>query len=125
MAARGSKLSAAQHRAIEALIENPGVADAALAAGVEHDQLVRWMRDPDFNAALLKAQSAELRQAMMRLRQGSNAAAVTIVNTMQRGKTPAIRLKAVKSVIRLAQDALAMQQFAADVDQEESARKEE
>jgi hypothetical protein len=122
MAARGAKLSAAQHRAIEALLENPGVPDAALAAGVEHDQLVRWRRDPDFNAALLKAQSAGLRQSMMRLRQGSNAAAVTIVNTMQRGKTPAVRLKAVKSVLRLAQDALAMQQFAADVDQEERAR---
>jgi hypothetical protein len=124
MAASGKKLSAAQHRAIEALLENPGVADAALAAGVEPDQLVRWMRDPDFNAALLKAQSAQFMQSMLRLRQGSNAAAVTIVNTMQRGKTPAIRLKACKSVHRLAMDALAMQQFAADVEQEERARQD-
>jgi transposase-like protein len=124
MAARDTKLSAAQHRAIDALLENPGVADAARAAGVEHQKLVRWKRDPDFNAALLKAQSAGFRQSMMRLRQGSNAAAVTIVTTMQRGKTPAIRLKAAKSVLRLAKDALAMQQFAAEVDQQERARQD-
>jgi hypothetical protein len=119
MAARRTTLSAAQQRAIEALLVHASDEEAARAAKVPLKLLRRWMREQPFNDALLAALSAECMQSLMRLRQGMASAAVTILRTMQSGATPARRLRAARKVIREAPDALAMQMVAAEVEKVE------
>ena len=41
-----------KRRAVEALLTNPDVTQAAKAAGVSRNTLYRWMKEPDFMVAV-------------------------------------------------------------------------
>ena len=67
-------LSAAQHRAVLALLEQPTVAEAANSAGVHRATLYKWLKDPDFQAVYREARREALRLATARLQQISSEA---------------------------------------------------
>jgi hypothetical protein len=67
-------LSAAQHRAVLALLERPTVAKAANSAGVHRATLYKWLKEPDFQAVYREARREALRLTTARLQQISGEA---------------------------------------------------
>ena len=67
-------LSAAQHRAVLALLERPTVAEAANSAGIHRATLYKWLKDPDFQAVYREARREALRLTTARLQQISSEA---------------------------------------------------
>jgi hypothetical protein len=57
------ELSAAQEKAIEALLAGKSVTEAAIAAAVNRTTLHRWLNDPRFGIELNRSRR-ELREAM-------------------------------------------------------------
>lgn len=116
MVGQGSKSGRTKQAAIDALLEQPTVAEAARVIDITAQKLGRWMKEPEFEARLLAARSARIRQQKARLRQGASAAAMSKIELMHRGK-PATQLKAARDVIRLAEDANEIEKFVAGVRQ--------
>jgi hypothetical protein len=57
------ELSAAQEKAIEALLAGKSVSEAAIVADVNRTTVHRWLNDPRFDLALRRSRR-ELREAM-------------------------------------------------------------
>ena len=55
-----TKISGKQRKAITALVTEPTITQAADAANVSRSTLYRWMRDPDFQTELAKAEAEAL-----------------------------------------------------------------
>jgi phage terminase small subunit len=71
-----------QHRAINALLTEPTITAAALAAKVGLRTLMRWLDNPAFLAALRRAQQAALNGAIRRLAHASGEAVTVLVDGM-------------------------------------------
>ena len=77
MAARGSAFGRKQEDAITALLTHRNIEEAAKATGVGTRTLLRWMKQPEFEAAYREARRAAFSQSIARLQQGASAAATT------------------------------------------------
>ncbi len=89
-------LSAAQRRAIEALLSEASIEAAATASGVPRRTLHRWLaEDVAFTAALRAAQDRAIDAAVSRLSGGAGNAADVLVSIAndpdERGATRALR----------------------------------
>jgi hypothetical protein len=62
---------------------------AARATDVVPNTILRWMKEPEFDAAYREARRAAFGQSIARLQQGSSAAATTLLKTMIELNTPA------------------------------------
>jgi len=93
--------------AIVALLTNRNVPEAARASGIRTQTLYRWMKDPEFDAAYRAARVAVAAQeAFSTLRQGSRAAAATIVGIMlDSGVAASTRLSAAEFILGIAKEA--------------------
>src|ERR1035441_2714789 len=112
MVGPGSKFSRKKEEAIAALLTQRNVEEAARTAGIGTQTLYRWMKDPEFDAAHRTAKRAVFDQAITRLRQGSSAAATTVLKIMVDTDAPAsTRLKAADCVLSHAKDANEMEQM--------------
>ncbi|MBI1763120.1 MAG: hypothetical protein HYR56_16960 [Acidobacteria bacterium] len=78
----GIKLTAKQVRAIEALLSERTIADAAVAAGVGEASLYRWLNDPAFDKAYKSARSRLLETTLTRLQHVSSDAVKTLHETL-------------------------------------------
>jgi len=106
----GAKLSRKKDEAIAALLTQPTVATAALAAKISPQTLGRWMKEPEFEAVWRKALGAVLGQAIARLQKASGAAVTILLRIMNDPGAPvAARLKAVEVVLRHAKAANEME----------------
>ena len=96
----GSKFDRKREEAIAALLTQRNVEDAARAAGVGVSTLLRWMKEPEFDAAYREARRAAFGQSVARLQQASSAAVSTLLKVMIDPNTPAsTKVRAADSVL--------------------------
>jgi hypothetical protein len=100
MKGHGAKFSRKKEEAIAALLSHKSVEDAARAAGLNPNTLLRWLQMPEFRAAYLKARREAVHQAVARLQQASGVAGTIILKLMTDPNVPAaVRLRAAESVL--------------------------
>jgi hypothetical protein len=96
----GSKMGRKMEEAIAALLSERTMQDAARVAGISISALLRWQKDPEFDAAYREARRAGMAQSTARFQQCSGAAATVILKmTLDPTTPPATRLRAAEIVL--------------------------
>ena len=81
---------------------------AARSIGVATDTLLKWMKQPEFDAAYREARRLAFRQSVARLQQASGAAVSTLLKIMVDQNAPrSTRVRAADSVLDHAAKAIA------------------
>jgi hypothetical protein len=107
MVTPGSKFTRKMEEAIAALLTQRNIEDAAKAAGIGTQTLLRWLKVPEFEAAYRQARRAAFGQAIARLQQATGAAVSTLLKIMVDPTAPAsTRVRAADSVLDHAQQAI-------------------
>jgi hypothetical protein len=100
MKGHGSKFGRKQEEAIVALLSHRSIDDAARAIPIASRTLLRWMKEPEFEAAYREARRAVFGQSVARLQQASSAAVSTLLKVMVDPATPpATKVRAADSVL--------------------------
>ena len=100
MKAPGGKFGRKKEEAIAALLTQRNIEEAAKAAGIGANTLLRWMKVPEFQVAYREARRAAYSQAVARLQQGATAAATTLLKVMLDQGTPAsVKVRAAECVM--------------------------
>jgi hypothetical protein len=79
--APGGKFTRKKEDAIAALFTQRNIEEAAKAAGIGANTLLRWLKVPEFEAAYRAARREAFGQSIARLQQGTSAAATTLLKT--------------------------------------------
>ena len=82
MKGHGAKFGRKKEEAIAALLTQRTTDDAARAIGVAPTTLLRWMKEPGFDAEYRSARRAAFGQSVARLQQASGAAVSTLLKLM-------------------------------------------
>jgi transposase-like protein len=116
MTGHGSKFGRKQEEAIAALLTQRNIEEAAGAVGIAAKTLLRWMKEPEFDAAYRKARRSAFSQSVARLQQGTSAAAATLLKTMIDPNTPAsVRVRAAEAIFNHAAKAIEIEDIEAQV----------
>ena len=116
MIGHGSKFGRKKEEAIAALLTQQTIENAARSIGVGVSTLLRWQKDPEFDAGYRAAQRAAYRQTTARLQQASPAAATVLTKLMVDSNTPAsVRARTADSVLSHAAKAIETQDLEARV----------
>src|SRR4029077_6655942 len=100
MKAPGGKFGRKQEEAIVALLTQRNIEEAAKAAGISANTLLRWLKVPEFQAAYRQARREAFGQSIARLQQGRWAPATTLLKVMVDSNTPAsTKVRAADSVL--------------------------
>jgi hypothetical protein len=100
MTGHGSKFGHKQEAAIAALLTHRSLEDAAKTVGSATKTLLRWLKEPAFEAEYRKARRAAFSQSVARLQQASGAAVSTLLKIMVDPNAPAsTRVRAADSVL--------------------------
>ena len=100
MAGNGSKLKPKQEEAIIALMSHQSVEDAAQAIKIGARTLYRWLKEPEFESAYLKARRDAYKQGIARLQKNVGAAISILFKVMADAATPAaVKVRAVECVL--------------------------
>jgi hypothetical protein len=100
MTRRRSKFGHRQEEAIAALLSHRSLEDAARAVGIATQTLLRWLKEPTFDAAYRQARRAAFSQSIARLQQASGAAVSTLLKVMLDQNAPAsTRVRAADSIL--------------------------
>src|ERR1700674_83633 len=103
MVTPGSKFTRKKEEAIAALLTQRNVEEAAHAAGIGTQTLLRWLKVPEFQAAYREARWEAVCQAVARMQQATGAAGLTILKLMTDPNVPAaVRLRAAECVFDMA-----------------------
>ena len=103
MVGHGAKFGQKMEQAIAALLSHSSVEAAARAVGISVNTLLRWMKEPEFEAAYREARRTTVSQSMARMQEASIAAAVTVLKIMLDSNAPAgTRLRAAEIVLEQA-----------------------
>ena len=95
----GSKFGRKKEEAIAALLSQKNIEDAARAANIGTNTLLRWLQVPEFQAAYRRARREAVQQAVARMQQATGAAAITVLKLMTDASAPpAVRLRAAECV---------------------------
>jgi transposase-like protein len=122
MLGHGTKFGRKKDEAVAALLTQRNIEEAARAIGVVPNTLLRWMKEPEFDAAYRAAKRAAFGQAVARLQQGASAAATTLLKTMIDPATPAsVRVRAADCVLDHAAKAIEIEDIEARVSELEQA----
>jgi hypothetical protein len=89
MTGHGSKFGRKQEDAIVARLTHRTVEEAARAINVATKTLLRWMKEPEFDAAYRAAKRAAFAQSIARLHHLTSAAVSTLGKVMLDPATPA------------------------------------
>jgi hypothetical protein len=112
----GEKRSRKEEAAIAALLEQPTLKAAALAAGISEATLFRWLQDPEFSGRYRAARRAALSRATARLQHASAQAVETLMAVMSDAGTPAsARVTAARTVLELAARAVEIEDLQAKI----------
>jgi hypothetical protein len=107
MTGHGTKFGRKKEEAIAALLTQRNVEEAARAAGIGTQTLIRWLKVPEFQAAWREARRAAVSQSTARLQQASSAAVSTLLKIMIDPEAPAsTRVRAADCVLDHAKHAL-------------------
>jgi hypothetical protein len=100
---REDSASRRQERFIVALLENPNVEKAAIAAGVSKTTLYRAMQKPEFEEAYRKARRAATSRCVARAQHSSSAAMGTLLRVMaDPGTSASAKVRAADIVLQTA-----------------------
>ena len=100
MVGPGSKFTRKKEEAIAALLTQRNVEEAARAAGIGTQTLLRWLKVPEFQAAYREARRAAFSQSIARLQQATSAAVSTLLKVMVDPSTPpSTRVRAADGVL--------------------------
>ena len=122
MKGHGTKFGRKQEEAIAALLTQRNLDEAAKVAGMATNTLLRWMKEPEFQANYRQARRAAFSQSIARLQQGATAAATTLLKTMVEPGTPAsVRVRAAECVLNHATKAIEIEDIEARVTELERA----
>jgi hypothetical protein len=89
MTGHGAKFGRKKEEAIAALLSQRNVEDAARVVGVDAKTLLRWMKEPEFDAEYRSARRAAFGQSVARLQQASGAAVSTLLKLVVDPNVPA------------------------------------
>ncbi len=122
MVTPGSKFTRKKEEAIAALLTQRNVEEAARAAGVGTQTLLRWLKVPEFQTAYRDARRAAFSQSIARLQQASSAAATTLLKIMLDPAAPAsTRVRVANSVLGHAKQAIELEDIEVRVSELERA----
>ncbi len=116
MKGHGTKFGRKKEEAIAALLTQPNLEHAARSVGIGPATLVRWMKEPEFDAAYRQAKRAAFEQSISRLQQGTSAAVTTLLKIMLDPTAPAsVRVRAADSIFNHAAKAIEIEDIEARV----------
>jgi transposase-like protein len=116
MVGHGAKFGHKIEQAIAALLSHRNVEEAARAIGISANTLLRWTKEPEFDAAYREARRTAFSQSLARLQHASGAAVTTVLKIMLDWKAPAgTRLRAAEVVLEQASKAIEMEDIEARV----------
>ena len=99
MVSSGSKFTRKKEEAIAALLTQRNVEEAARAAGIGTQTLLRWLKIPEFGQEYRKARREAVHQAVARMQQATGAAASVVLKLMTDPNVPAaVKLRAAECV---------------------------
>lgn len=102
------KLTPKQRLALVALLSQPTVSGAAKQVGVSREAVYRWLKDPDFQAALTLAESEHL-QAVQRGLLAASERALLVLGNLLVSESESIRLRAALGIL---EQAIRLREFA-------------
>jgi hypothetical protein len=106
-AGHDSQFGRKKEAAIEALLTQRNVEEAARVAGIGKQTLIRWLKLPEFQADYREARRSVVSQTNARLQQASGAAASTLLKIMVDVNAAAsTRVRAADSVLDRATQAI-------------------
>jgi transposase-like protein len=112
----GGKFERKKEEAIAALLTQRNIEEAARAAGIGANTLLRWMQVPEFQKAYREARRAAFNQSIARLQQGTSAAATTLIKLLIEPGTPAsVRARVADSIFNHAAKAIEIEDIEARV----------
>jgi transposase-like protein len=123
MKAPGGKFGRKMEEAIAALLTQRNIEEAAKAAGIGANTLLRWLKVPEFQTAYREARRAAFGQAVARLQQGTSAAATTLLKMLiDQSTPPSVRVRAAEVIFNHAAKAIEIQDIEARVAELERAQ---
>jgi hypothetical protein len=100
MLGHGTKFGRKKEQAIIALLSHRTLEEAARAIGIVPNTLLRWQKEPEFDAAYRAAKRAAFGQSIARLHYLSSAAVSTLGKVMLDAATPpATKVRAADSIL--------------------------
>jgi hypothetical protein len=100
MTGHGAKFGRKKEDAIVALLTHRTIEEAARALDIATKTLLRWMKEPEFDAAYRAAKRAAFGQSIARMHHLSSAAVSTLGKIMLDSATPpATRVRAADSIL--------------------------
>ena len=100
MKGHGAKFSRKMEEAVAALLTQRNQEEAARAVGIGMATLLRWQKEPEFQAAYRAARRAAHAQSVARLQQATSAAVSTLLKVMVDPSTPpSTKVRAADSVL--------------------------
>jgi len=116
MLGHGAKFDHKKEQAIAALLSHRSVEEAARAIDISPNTLLRWTKEPEFEAAYREARRTVFWQSIARLQQASGAAVTTLLKVMLDSNVPAAtRVRAVEIVLERAAKAMEIEDIEARV----------
>jgi hypothetical protein len=121
----GSKFGRKKEEAVAALLTQRNTEEAAKAVGISHDTLLRWIKEPEFDAAYREAKRAAYGQAIARLQQGSSPAATTLLKVLIDPNTPpSVKVRAAEAILNHGAKAIELEDIEARLSELERAADE-
>jgi transposase-like protein len=116
MTGHGAKFGRKMEEAVAALLSQRNVEEAAHTVGIAPRTLLRWMKEPEFQAAYREARRNAYSQAVAKLQQGATAAATTLLKVMLDQSTPAsVRIRAAECIMNHSSKAIEIEDVEARV----------
>ena len=116
MVGHGAKFGRKKEEAIVALLSQRNLEEAAKSIGIGGNTLLRWLKDPEFDAAYREARRTAFGQSISRLQQASTAAVTTVLKLMLDSNIPAsTRLRAADIVLERTAKAIELEDIEARV----------
>ena len=122
MTGHGAKFGRKKEEAVAALLTHRNLEEAARAVGVAPKTLLRWLKEPEFDAAYRKARRVAFSQSIARMQQMSGAAVSTLGKVMVDPNTPAAtKVRAADSILNHAAKAIEIEDIEVRVSELERA----
>ncbi len=121
----GAKFTHKKEAAIAALLTQRNVEEAARAAKIGTNTLLRWLQLPEFNAEYRKARREAVHQSIARLQQATGAASTIVLKLMTDPNVPAaVKLRAAECVFDRAIKGIELEDIEARLSELERATEE-
>lgn len=122
MTGHGAKFGRKKEKAIVALLTQRNLEESARSIGIDPKTLLRWMKEPEFDAAYREARRMAYGQSIGRLQQAASAASSTLLKIMiDPNSPPSCRLRAADSVLSHAAKAIEIEDIEARLSELERA----